>query len=123
MFLGSTAAQTPSSTRLDGFLTYHRLSSNDIDKEVSDEHILEIYAQMVNPVLVANHLGLSQADIKSIEFRAKNSHMKLMTLYILQNWKEKGILYDTATYRVLLAALLSSGNEKTALEVCKLLGH
>ena len=122
MFLGSTAVQTPSSTRLDGFLTHHRLTSNDINKEVSDEHILEIYAQMVSPVLVANHLGLSHADIESIEFRARDS-MEMMRLYTLQKWKDKGTLDETATYRVLLEALLNSGNEETALEVCKLLGH
>ena len=77
---------------------------------------------MVNPILVANHLGLSQADIESIEFRARDN-MKMMRLYTLKEWKDKGVLDETATYRVLLEALLLSGNEKTAFEVCKLLGH
>ena len=122
MFLGSTAVQTPSSTRLEGFCTHHGLSSNDVDQKVSDEHILKIYAQMVHPILMANHLGLSQADIESIEFRARDN-MEMVRLYILQKWKDKGVLDETATYRVLLEALLLSGNEKTALKVCKLLGH
>ena len=77
---------------------------------------------MVHPILVANHLGLSQADIESIKFGARDS-MELMRLYTLQKWKDKGVLDETATYRVLLEALLLSGNEETALEVCKLLGH
>ena len=110
----------PSLTMLEGFCTHHGLTTNDINKEVSDEHILEIYAQMVNPTLVANHLCLSQADIASIKFRARDS-MKLMSLYVLQDWKEKGILDETATYGALLEALLNSGSSKTALEICKLL--
>ena len=121
-FLGSKAVQTPSSARLEGFCTYHGLTSNDIDQKISNEHILEIYARMVHPIRVANHLDLSQAVIESIKFRAGDS-MELMRLYTLQMWKDKGVLNDTATYQVLLEALLLSGNEETALEVCKLLGH
>ena len=49
--------------------------------------------------------------------------MEMMRLYTLQKWKDKGTLDETATYRVLLEALLLSGNEGTVLEVCKLLGH
>ena len=109
----------PPSTRLKDFCTLHRLTSNDIDKEVSEVHILEIYAQMVNPVLVANHLGLSKADIESIEFRA-GKDMEMMRLYTLQAWKEKKIL---TTYQVLLEALLNSKNSETALEICKLLSN
>ena len=108
---------------LDVFCTLHGLTSNDIDQKVSDEHILEIYAQIVRPVLLAIHLGLSQADIEYIEFKARDN-MEMMRLFTLQEWKDKGVLNETATYRVLLEALLLSGNEKTALEVCKLLlGH
>ena len=77
---------------------------------------------MVHPILMANHLGLSQADIESIKFGAGDS-MEMMRLYTLQKWRDKGTLDETATYRVLLEALLNSGNEETALEVCKLLGH
>ena len=119
---GTKAVQTPSATKLHVFCTHHGLTSNEIDQKVSDEHILEIYVQMVNPILVATHLGLSQADIESIQFKARDS-MKMMRLYILLDWKEKGTLDETPTYRVLFKALLNSGNSKTALEVCKLLGH
>ena len=77
---------------------------------------------MIHPFLVANHLGLSRVDIESIEFRARDS-MEMMRLCTLQKWKDKGVLDESATYRVLLEALLLSGNSETALAVCKLLGR
>ena len=122
LFLGLKVVKMPSLTMLEDFCTHHGLTTNDINKEVSEKHILEIYARMINPVLVANHLCLSKADIESIELRARDS-MKLMRLYVLQDWKEMGSLDETATYGVLLEALLNSGNSKTALEISKLLSH
>ena len=102
--------------------TRYGLTSNDIDQEVSDEHIIEIYGQMSHRIMVAHHLGLSGVDIESIEYRVGRD-MKLMNIYILQEWKRKRFLNETANYRVLLEALLNSGNERTVLKVCKLLGH
>ena len=97
-----------------------KLSSDDIDKEVSAEHILEIYPQMEKWELVAHHLGLSGPDIEAIQHKAKHD-IRLMRLYTLQEWKSKGILNGTATYRVLLEALLRSGSSDSAVQVCRLL--
>ena len=96
------------------------LSDEDIDKEVSDEHILEIYPQLEKWKQVAAHLGLTQADVQAIEGRARPDE-ELMRLYMLQEWKAKKILDGTATYQVLLKALIKCNCSESALQVCELL--
>ena len=98
----------------------YKLSDEDIDKEVSDEHIDEIYPQLEKWELVAHHLGLSGPDIEAIEHKAQRG-VRLMRLYTLQEWKSKGTLDGTAVYRVLLEALLKSGSSNSAVQVCRLL--
>ena len=98
----------------------YKLSDNDINKEVSDEHIDEIYPQLEKWELVAHHLGLSGPDIEAIEHKAQRD-VRLMRLYTLQEWKSKGTLNGTAVYRVLLEALLKSGSSNSAVQVCGLL--
>ena len=77
---------------------------------------------MKNWKLVANHLGLSEADIQAIQHRSMQDQ-QLMRMYTLQEWKNKKLIYGTATYRVLLEALLSSGCAQTATQVCELLSR
>ena len=97
------------------------LSNDDINKEVSDEHILEIYPQLENWRLVAVHLGLTQADVQAIEGRATLGGETLMRVYMLQEWKKKKRLDGTATYQVLLEALIKCNCSTSALQVCELL--
>ena len=96
------------------------LSNDNVDKEVSDDHILEIYPQLENWKLVALHLGLTQADIQAIETAAKSDE-PLMRVYMLQKWKKKKQLDGTATYQVLLKALIKCNCSESALQVCELL--
>ena len=98
------------------------LSSDDIDKEVSDKHILKIYPQLKNWRRVAAHLGLTQADVQAIEGRAKSDE-ELMRLYMLQEWKTKKRLDGTATYQVLLEILIECGCSESAIQVCELLAQ
>ena len=98
-----------------------KLSKDDIDKEVSNEHILEIYLQLENWRLVAVHLGLTQADIQTIFSQAVLEGETLMRLYMLQEWKRKKILDGTATYRVLLKALIKCNCSESAIQVGTLL--
>ena len=98
------------------------LSNDAIDKEVSDEHILEIYPQLKNWRRVAAHLGLTQADSQAIEGVAKSDEV-LMRLYMLQEWKRKKILDGTVTYQVLLKALIKCSCPESAIQVCELLTH
>ena len=98
----------------------YKLSNDDIDKQVSDDHINEIYPQLEKWKLVAHHLGLSGPDLEAIEQKAQGD-IRVMRLYTLQEWKSKGILSGTATYRILLEALLKSGSSNSAVQVCRLL--
>ena len=96
------------------------LSDEDIDKEVSDDHILKIYPQLEKWKRVAAHLGLTQADVQAIESGAKPDE-ELMRLYMLQEWKKKKRLDGKATYQVLLEALIECSCSESAIQVCKLL--
>ena len=98
----------------------YKLSDDDIDKEVSKEHVDKIYPQLENWEQVAHHLGLSGPDIEAIKYKAMYD-VELMRLYTLQKWKSKGTLDGMAVYRVLLEALLESGSSNSAVQVCRLL--
>ena len=96
------------------------LSDDDIKKEVSDDHILQIYPQLEKWKRVAAHLGLTRADIGAIESEARPDE-ELMRLYMLQKWKEKKTLDGTASYQVLLEALISCTCSKSAVQVGEML--
>ena len=98
----------------------HNLSNEQLDEEVSDEHILKIYSQLEKWRQVAAHLGLSQADAEAIEGRARPDE-ELMRLYMLREWKSKKRLDSTVTYKVLLEALIKCSCSKSAIKVCELL--
>ena len=71
---------------------------------------------------VAYHLGLKPSDIEAIKTEAlANGDVTLMRLFALQKWKSVGIIDGTATYRVLLEALIECECSKQALDVCRLL--
>ena len=97
-----------------------KLSDDDIKKEVSDDHILKIYPQLEKWKRVAAHLGLTQADVEAIESKARPDE-ELMRLYMLQKWKEKKTLDGTASYQVLLEALISCTCSKSAVQVGEVL--
>ena len=102
------------------FCKAHNLDIKYIDKEVSDDHILEIYPQLENWKRVAAYLGLTQADVEAIEGRARPGK-PLMRLYMLQEWKKKKRLHDSATYQVLLEALIKCDCTESAIKVSELL--
>ena len=93
---------------------------DDINKEVSDEHILEIYPRLERWKQVAAHLGLKQEDVTAIERRAGTNEV-LMRMYMLLEWKNRNKINGTATYQVLLEALLKCNCSNSAVEVCTLL--
>ena len=101
-----------------GLCQRFNLSNESINKEVSDDHILEIYLQLERWKQVAAHLGLTRADTRAVETEA-GSDDKLMRLYMLQDWKEKKKLGGTATYQVLLEALIKCECSETATKICR----
>ena len=110
------------SSRLVELCRRYKLSNEDTGKEVSDQHILEIYPQLKNWRRVAAHLGLTQADVQTIEGGAKADE-ELMRLYMLQDWKRKKRLDGTVTYHVLLEALIKCSCSESAIQVCELLAQ
>ena len=92
------------------------------DREVSDDHILKIYPQLEKWRRVAAHLGLTRADIGAIESEARPDE-QLMRLYMLQEWKRKTKLQKTATYQVLLKALIDCECSESVVQVHKLLNQ
>ena len=97
-----------------------KMSERDLNKEVSDQHILEIYPQLENWKRVAAHLGLTRADVQAIDSGARPDE-KLMRLNMLQEWKSKKMLDGTDTYGALLNALIQCGCTESANQVCQLL--
>ena len=97
-----------------------KLSDDDIKKEVSDDHILEVYHQLEKWKQVAAHLGLTRADVEAIESSARPNE-ELMRLYMLQEWKRKFKLDGTASYQKLLEALISCCCSESAVQVCEML--
>ena len=107
-------------SQLVALCTKFGLSNDDIDKEICDDHILKIYPQLEKWRRVAVHLGLTRADVQAVENGAKPDE-ELMRLYLLQEWKRKKRLDGTATYQVLLKALIECNCSESAIRVCKLL--
>ena len=117
------AAPPPSKNKasdLEDLLKKTGLASTDVDQELDDDHILEIYPNLEKWERVSAHLGLKQPDITAIKQAAVND-IELMRLYALQKWKSMSVLKGTDTFRVLLKALLKCGCTEIALEVCELL--
>ena len=77
--------------------------------ECKDEHIFDISQQMENWVLVAARLGLTAAEIEVIKY--DNQSIQVKRLSTLRKWKSKALLSGTctATYQVLLQALVDCG--------------
>ena len=112
--------QSAHSSQLEELCKRFDLTDDDIDMEVSNEHIKEIYSQLKKWRRLAVHLGLTGADIEQIAQEA-NQDVALMRLYMLQQWKSKGKLDNKSTYRVLLNALLECSCTESAVQLCELL--
>ena len=92
-----------------------QFSNEDINKEVSDEHILKIYPQLEKWERVAAYFGFRLADTQAIESQAR-SNEKLMRLYMLGRWKRMKI--GKTTYQVLLKALMKCNCSESAVQLC-----
>ena len=69
---------------------------------------------------MAAHLGLTREDVEAIESVARLDE-KIMRLYMLQEWKKRSKIEGTATYQVLLKALLKCDCSNSVVKVCELL--
>ena len=91
----------------------------NIDQECTNDDFLAL-SDLCDPwKLVGSHLRLSQSQLSAISEENKSTALKRLT--VLQRWKESFAF--KATYRVLVAALLSCGKADQALKVCKVLAQ
>ena len=103
---------------LDAILEKNKLYYDDIEQECSDDDILEISRDLEKWEIVAYHLRLKRTDIEKIKEEAADADLR--RLYTLQKWKSIGVKRDnSATYRVLIKALLKCGLTDLAQTVCK----
>ncbi len=107
-------------TELDALLSSNGLTYKDVDGECEDEHILNISLQLEKWELVATRLGLTPAEIEAIKYN-NQCNIEMMRLNCLKKWKSKALLSGTATYRVLLQALLALSCNDQAKQACSLL--
>ena len=91
----------------------------DIDKECSNNDILE-FGDFCDPwELVGRFLGLNEAELSAI---AEDNHtVSLRRLGALQKWKSKFAF--RATYRVLIDALLKCGKAHQGLQICQIVAQ
>ena len=87
----------------------------DIDQEVGDEHILEIYPYLVKWKQVATKLGLKSSKIIEIEYENMQDR-QLMRLCMLQKWKGR---YVEVFFKDLLETLIECGCHGSANQVCR----
>ena len=106
-------------TEVDALLSSNGLMYKDVNRECRDDHILEISQQLEQWELVATRLGLTLAEIGAIKYN--NRSIDMMRYNTLKKWKSKALLSGTATYRVLLQALLALSCNDLANQVCSLL--
>ena len=92
------------------------ISLDLLDQKCSDEHLRSI-SLFLDWRRVAPHLGLSERDIKNIEFEKRTETER--RLKVLQMWKNK-YSYE-ATLKNVTVALLAVGNADDAEQVCRLL--
>ena len=99
-----------------------KLTSDDIDKEVNDEHIRKIYPLLENWNRLAVHLGLTRAEFQAIQSAAWPDE-ELVKLRILQEWKREKKMEEKAKYQILLEALIKCNCLDSAVQVCGEWGH
>ncbi len=106
-------------TEVNALLSSNGLTCTDGNKECKDDHILNISLKLEQWELVATRLGLTAAEREAI--KGNNQTIEMMRYKALKKWKSKNLLNGTATYRVLLQALLALSCNDQAKQVCSLL--
>ena len=86
-----------------------------LDQECSQQVLLSLAKHCVDWQLIGFHLELMKADIVAVDGDYRSVGEERVGM--LERWKEKFAF--KATYRVLIAALLSCGKTSDAIEGCK----
>ena len=92
------------------------LSQDQLDAEVSDEHLREASRIITDHKVLGPELGLTPGEMTDID---QEQSPELQRSAMLRSWKQK--LAWKATYRALIEALLKCSRADHARDVCKLL--
>ena len=95
------------------------LSQDQLDKEVSEEHLTEASNIIDDHEVLGPRLGLTEQEMTAIDRDAKTHDLKKKAM--LKKWKQKNAW--RATYRTLTEALLKCSRADRAQDVCELLAH
>ena len=97
-------------------IAYVGISTDELNKPCSDEHIARISLFLANWQTVAPLLGLTETDEEDIEEGKKTQDKRYKTLW---KWKCKNLF--KATYGALIDVFLKLGRADLAEKVCRLL--
>ena len=95
------------------------LSQDQLDKEVSEEHLTEASNIIDDHEVLGPRLGLTEQEMTAIDRDTKTHDLKKKAM--LKKWKQKNAW--RATYRTLTEALLKCSRADRARDVCELLAH
>ena len=102
---------------LQDLIEKYQLSSHQLYREVSEEHLRDVSWIIDDHEIVGLELGLSDPEMDEIDADAKTQQLRRMKM--LKTWKQK--FAWTATYRRLIEALLKCHRGGDAQKVCELL--
>ena len=105
-----------SGVTLDELLKEVGVTSMQLDKKCTNEHLHEIALFLTSWRTLAPHLGLS-SEMEAVDRDAHSEKEKSQK--ILKSWKTKFAF--KATYRMLVEALLKIGSADLAEQVCRFL--
>jgi len=106
-----------SGVTLDELLKEVGVSSSQLDKACTSEHLQDIALFLESWRIVAPQLGLSKVQVEEVESDSRAENEK--RLKILESWKAKFAF--KAKYTILVTALLKIGRADQAEQVCRLL--
>ena len=106
-----------SGVTLDELLKEVGITHKQLKEKCTNEHLHGIALSLKSWRTLAPHLRLSSSEVEAVD---KDAHSeKERRQKFLELWKDKFAF--TATYKVLVEALLENGNADQAEEVCRLL--
>ena len=95
----------------------YQLSPHQLDKEVSEGHLMDVSWIIADHEILGRELGLNGAEMTAVN--ADSSTHQLKKIEMLRTWKQK--FAWKATYRQLIEALLKCRKGDDAQKVCELL--
>ena len=104
-------------TSLQDLIEKYHLTPHQLDKEVSEEHLMDVSWIIADHENLGPELGLSDAEMTAVNVDGRTHQLRKMEM--LKTWKQKFVW--KATYRRLIEALLRCRRGGDAQKVCELL--